>query len=98
MRRTARPGSTAKKLHRNDWMPRRRKSLPALYRNNKSGTFANVTAGSGLDVEMYGFGVAVADYDNDGKEDVYITALEGDRLFHNEGGGKFRDVTKVSGI
>ena len=47
---------------------------------------------------MYGFGVAIADYDNDGKDDVYITALEGDRLFHNEGGGKFRDVTKASGI
>ena len=47
---------------------------------------------------MYGMGVAVADYDNDGREDLYITALEGDRLFHNEGGGKFRDVTKASGI
>src|SRR5207237_2636765 len=57
-----------------------------------------ITAGSGLDVEMYGMGVAIADYDNDGREDVYITALEGDRLFHNEGGGKFRDATKASGI
>jgi hypothetical protein len=66
-----------------------------LYKNNKNGTFTNITAGSGLDVEMYGFGVAIADYDNDGKDDVYITALEGDRLFHNEGGGKFRDVTKL---
>src|SRR4029078_8698156 len=47
---------------------------------------------------MYGMGVAIGDYDNDGKDDVYITALEGDRLFHNEGGGKFRDVTKTSGI
>jgi enediyne biosynthesis protein E4 len=81
-----------------DWAPRGRKSLSALYRNNKNGTFTNITAGSGLDVEMYGMGVAIADYDNDGKEDVFITALEGDRLFHNEGGGKFRDVTKASGI
>ena len=40
-------------------------------------------------------GVAIADYDNDGRDDVYITALEGDRLFHNEGNGKFRDVTKA---
>ncbi len=80
-----------------DWMPRGRKSLHALYHNNKNGTFTNVTSGSGLDVEMYGMGVAVADYDNDGKDDVFITALEGDRLFHNEG-GKFRDVTKASGI
>ena len=39
-------------------------------------------------------GVAIGDYDNDGRDDVYITALEGDRLFHNEGNGKFRDVTR----
>jgi hypothetical protein len=81
-----------------DWAPRGRRSLSALYKNNRNGTFSNITAGSGLDVEMYGLGVAVADYDNDGREDVYITALEGDRLFHNEGSGKFRDVTKGSGI
>ena len=43
-------------------------------------------------------GVAIADYDNDGREDVYITALEGDRLFHNLGNGKFADVTKAAGI
>ena len=53
--------------------------------------------GSGLDVEMYGMGVAIADYDNDGRDDVYITALDGDHLFHNEGNGKFRDVTKAVG-
>lgn len=81
-----------------DWTPKGRKSLHALYRNNRNGTFTNITAGSGLDVEMYGLGVAVGDYDNDGRDDVYITAIEGDRLFHNEGAGKFRDVTKTSGI
>ena len=81
-----------------DWTPRGRRSLAALYRNNHNGTFTDITAGSGLDVEMYGMGVAVADYDNDGREDIYITALDGDRLFHNEGNGKFRDVTKTSGI
>ena len=81
-----------------DWTPRGRKSLSALYRNNKNGTFTLATAGSGLDVEMYGLGVAVADYDNDGREDLYITALEGDRLFHNEGNFKFKDVTATSGI
>jgi hypothetical protein len=85
-------------LNSKDLTPRGRKSLPALYKNNRNGTFADVTAGSGLDIEMYAMGVAVADYDNDGREDVYITALEGDRLFHNEGAGKFRDVTKTSGI
>ena len=81
-----------------DWAPRGRKSLSALYRNNGNGTFTNITIGSGLDVEMYGIGVAIGDYDNDGRPDVYITALEGDRLFHNEGKGKFRDVTKAVGI
>jgi enediyne biosynthesis protein E4 len=81
-----------------DWTPRGRKSLSALYRNTGAGKFVNITAGSGLDVEMYGMGVAVGDYDNDGKPDLYVTALEGDRLFQNLGGGKFRDVTKAAGI
>lgn len=81
-----------------DWTPRGRRSLPALYRNNKNGTFTDITAGSGLDVELYGMGVAIGDYDNDGRQDLYLTALEGDRLYHNEGGGKFRDVTKQAGI
>ncbi len=85
-------------INSKDWTPRGRRSLSALYRNNKNGTFTNITAGSGLDIEMYGMGIAVGDYDNDGKDDVYITALEGDHLFHNEGGGKFRDVTKASGL
>jgi hypothetical protein len=81
-----------------DWTPRGRHSLSALYHNNHNGTFTDVTIGSGLDVEMYGMGVAVGDYDNDGRDDLYITALGGDRLFHNEGGGKFRDVTLAAGI
>lgn len=81
-----------------DWKPRGRKSLQALYRNNKNGTFTDITKGSGLDVELYGMGVAVGDADNDGKPDLYLTALEGDRLFRNLGGGKFKDVTAASGI
>ncbi len=85
-------------INSRDWQPRGRKSLHALYRNNRNGTFTNVTRGSGLDVEMYGMGAAAADYDNDGRQDVYITALEGDRLFHNEGGGRFKDVTAGAGI
>jgi enediyne biosynthesis protein E4 len=85
-------------INSKDLQSKGRRSVSALYRNNRNGTFTNITAGSGLDVEMYGMGVAVADYDNDGREDIYITALEGDRLFHNEGAGKFRDVTKTSGI
>jgi hypothetical protein len=88
-------------INSKDWASSRkggRKSLHALYRNNRNGTFADVTKGSGLDVSMYGLGVAAADYDNDGRQDVYVTALEGDRLFHNLGGGKFKDVTAASGI
>ena len=85
-------------LNAKDWKESGRKYLSALYRNNRNGTFTDVTAGSGLDVQMYAIGVAVADYDNDGRPDVYITALEGDRLFHNDGGNKFRDVTAGSGI
>ena len=81
-----------------DWTPSGRHTTAALYRNNHNGTFTDITRGSGLDVEMYGIGVAVADFDNDGRDDVYITALEGDHLFHNEGNGKFKDVTAMSGI
>ena len=81
-----------------DFNPGGRHTTPALYHNNRNGTFTDVTKGSGLDVEMYGMGVAIGDYDNDGRDDVYITALEGDRLFHNEGDGKFRDVTRQAGI
>src|SRR5215831_15796077 len=85
-------------INSRDWTPRGKKSLHALYRNNKNGTFTNVTGGSGLDISMYGMGVAVADYDNDGLDDVFVTALEGDKLFHNEGQLRFRDVTTAAGI
>ena len=85
-------------INSKDWTPHGRKSLPGLYHNNHDGTFTDITAGSGLDIEIYGMGVAIADYDNDGREDVYITAIDGDHLFHNEGHGKFRDVTAASGI
>ena len=81
-----------------NWTPGRKRSVGALYRNTGKGSFTDVTAGSGLDVELYAIGVAAGDYDNDGRDDLYVTALEGDRLFHNEGAGKFRDVTQLSGI
>jgi hypothetical protein len=73
-------------------------SYPALYRNNHDGTFTDITRQSGLAVEMYGFGVTAADYDNDGNADIYITALDGNRLFHNDGKGKFTDVTASAGV
>jgi hypothetical protein len=69
----------------------------ALYENLGGGKFRNITAGSGLETPIYGMGVAVGDYDNDGRVDVFITAVGGNRLFHNEGKGKFRDVTSVAG-
>jgi hypothetical protein len=74
------------------------RSLPALYRNAHDGTFTDITRGSGLDVELYGIGAAAADFDNDGKVDIYITALGGNRLFRNLGGGKFADVTRQAGV
>lgn len=71
-------------------------SLPALYRNNRNGTFTDITRAAGLAVELYGLGVAAADYDNDGHVDIYVTALGPNRLFRNVGGGKFVDVTGPS--
>ena len=85
-------------LNCKDWTPHGKHYYSAIYRNNRNGTFTDVTAGSGLDIEMYAMGVSVADYDNDGRPDVYITALSGDHLFHNEGSNRFRDVTVSSGI
>ena len=81
-----------------DWKAGGRRTLPALYRNNGNGTFTDVVKDSGFDVSLYGMGVAAADYDNDGRDDLYVTAIEGDRLFHNDGNFKFRDVTKAAGI
>ncbi len=74
------------------------KTTPALYRNNGDGTFTDVTRGSGLDVEVYGIGATAADFDNDGREDVYVTALGGNRLFRGTGGGRFADVTRTAGV
>lgn len=73
-------------------------SFPALYRNNGNGTFKDMTRQAGLAVEMYGLGVAAADYDNDGNIDIYLTALGANRLFRNLGGGKFADVTARAGV
>jgi enediyne biosynthesis protein E4 len=81
-----------------DWKPGGKKTLPALYRNNGNGTFTDVVKGSGFDTSLYGMGVAAGDYDNDGRDDLYVTAIEGDRLFHNDGNFKFHDVTRPAGI
>lgn len=74
--------------------------LCALYHNNKDGTFTDVTAGSGMETAVaYGHGVAVGDYDNDGFDDLYMTAYGRNYLFHNDQGtGKFTDVTQKMGL
>ena len=69
-----------------------------LYHNNHNGTFTDVTAKSGLAVSIYGLGVAVGDYDNDGHDDIFVSALGQSRLFHNNGNGTFTDVTKAAGL
>lgn len=77
---------------------KRRTTTPALYRNNRNGTFTDVTRAAGLAIEIYGLGVAVGDYDNDGDDDLYITALGQNRLFRNNGQGVFTDATTAAGL
>jgi enediyne biosynthesis protein E4 len=74
------------------------KSFPALYHNNKDGTFTDVTREAGLAIEMYGLGCAIGDYDNDGYDDIYITTVGSNHLFHNLKNGKFADVTAKAGV
>ena len=74
------------------------KSYPALYHNNHDGTFTDVTRQAGLDVEMYGMGCSVGDFDNDGYDDIYVTAIGGSRLFRNLHNGRFADVTDKAGL
>jgi hypothetical protein len=82
-----------------DWPGhKRQRSTLKLYRNNRNGTFTDVTKSAGLDIELYGMGVAVADYDNDGFPDIFISCVGQSRLFHNTGKGSFIDVTQKSGL
>ncbi len=69
-----------------------------LYHNNHNGTFTDVTRQAGLAVPMFGFGVAVGDYDNDGFDDLFVSALGQSHLFHNNGNGTFTDATKSAGM
>ncbi len=75
-----------------------RVTTSALYHNNRDGTFTDVTRKAGLAVPMYGMGVAVADYDNDGHDDLFVTAYGQNHLFHNNGNGTFTDITKKAGL
>jgi enediyne biosynthesis protein E4 len=69
-----------------------------LYHNNHNGTFTDVTQKAGLAVPMFGLGAAVGDYDNDGNDDLFISALGQSRLLHNNGNGTFSDITKSAGL
>jgi len=69
-----------------------------LYANDGTGKFKDVTSGSGLDISVYGMGVAVGDFDNDGLTDVFVTCVGENHLFKNLGGGKFADVTASAGV
>jgi hypothetical protein len=75
-----------------------RSSTLKLYRNNGNGTFSDATRSAGLEVEMYGMGVAVGDYNNDGYPDILVTCVGQNRLFRNTGKGTFVDVTTASGL
>ncbi len=82
-----------------DWPGhKRQRTTLRLYRNNRNGTFSDVTRSAGLDVEMYGMGVAVGDYNNDGYPDILVTCVGQNRLFRNTGKGRFVDVTRASGL
>jgi len=83
-----------------DWPghPKSGATTPKLYHNNHDGTFTDVTAKSGIGVSLFGLGAAVGDYDNDGFDDIFITAVGQSHLFHNNGNGTFTDVTKAAGL
>ncbi len=82
-----------------DWPGhKRQRSTLRLYHNNRNGTFSDITRTAGLDVELYGMGVAVGDWNNDGFPDLLVTCVGQNRLFRNTGKGTFADVTRASGL
>jgi hypothetical protein len=81
-----------------DWTSPGKPSTLKLYHNNRNGTFTDVTVKAGLALSLYGLGVAVGDYDNDGFDDIFISALGQSHLFHNNGNGTFTDVTRQAGL
>jgi hypothetical protein len=83
-------------------IPALEKTSPAywnrLFRNNRDGTFTDVTEKAGVAGAGYGMGVAVGDYDNDGRPDLFVANVTGNQLFHNNGDGTFTDVTAKAGV
>ncbi|MGH9338065.1 MAG: CRTAC1 family protein [Acidobacteriota bacterium] len=76
-----------------------RHPLPhALYRNNRDGTFTDVTQKAGLTANLFGMGAAVGDYDADGHQDLFLTGYGSSILYRNSGDGTFSDITAGSGI
>lgn len=69
-----------------------------LYRNNRDGTFSDVTEKAGVAGSGYGMGVAIGDYDNDGRPDIFVANVTGNQLFHNNGDGTFTDVTRKAEV
>lgn len=76
----------------------REKGKHALYHNNGDGTFTDVTERAGIDDDSWGSGIACADYDNDGREDIYITCFGPNRLYRNNGDGTFEQVAERAGV
>jgi Tfp pilus assembly protein PilF len=83
-------------------LPSLRKTEPSyynrLFRNNRDGTFSDVTVPAGLAGEGYSMGVAAADYNNDGWADLFVTGVRGNKLYRNRGDGSFEDVTGHAGL
>jgi enediyne biosynthesis protein E4 len=84
------PGTIPQKSGREYWN--------RLFHQKNDGTFEDLTERAGLQGVGYGMGVAVGDYDNDGFEDLYVTAYGGNKLYHNNGDGTFTDVTEKAGV
>ena len=70
----------------------------ALFHNNHDGTFTDVAAKAGVTNDRWGFGVAIADYDNDGWPDIFVSNFGGNRLYHNNHDGTFTDVAAKAGV
>src|SRR5687768_14980002 len=75
-----------------------RQARHRLYRNQQGGTFADVTAASGIRPRGYGMGACAGDYDNDGRVDLYVTSAGPNTLYRNAGKGVFTDVTQKAGV
>ena len=86
-------GASLPSLKKND-----PKFFNRLYRNNRNGTFTDVTQKAGVQGHGYEMGVAVGDFNNDGFEDLYVVGVHGNTLYRNNGDGTFTDITEAAGV